>query len=276
MDFIPLSSRVVTPLSGSSWTALCSPFSSSRTRFWRSLTPRLGRVSSSGMASSLRAALRDPFLIWFTFLLWAQGQTLAYLPHCRFCVLRPPVPKCPCARSKPEVIGKLVASYVAVLVLASFGMHTTWHRLYVHRPTRFPCPPAQFIAVGDSNQKYLAKSLCLSLLCWFWRHAAFIPPGKDSAFSGHPFPSKKVGFAARTQGACSQRRCGESLRAKFQRVSSEDRRTPIRGQAVKQSAEMRSALVFFATAQSCRWRASVLSLCQSTSWGALKHGSQGT
>ena len=135
MDFIPLSSRVVTPLSGSSWTALCSPFSSSRTRFWSSLTPRLGRVSSSGtMASSLRAALRDPFLIWFTFLLWAQGQTLAYRLPCRFCVLRPPVPKCPCARSKPEVLGKLVASYVAVLVLASFGVHITWHRLCVQRP----------------------------------------------------------------------------------------------------------------------------------------------
>ena len=40
-------------------------------------------------------------------------------------------------------------------------------------------------------------------------------------------------------------------RAKLQRVSSEDCRTPFRGQAVKQSAEMRSALEFFATAQSC-------------------------
>ena len=33
----------------------------------------------------------------------------------RFCVLRPPVPKCPCARSKPEVLGKVVVSFVAVL-----------------------------------------------------------------------------------------------------------------------------------------------------------------
>ena len=41
-------------------------------------------------------------------------------------------------------------------------------------------------------------------------------------------------------------------RANFQRVSSEDRRSPVRGQAVNQSAEMRSALEFFATAQSCR------------------------
>ena len=32
----------------------------------------------------------------------------------------------------------------------------------------------------------------------------------------------KHGFAARTQGACFQRRCGESPRAKWQRVSSED------------------------------------------------------
>ena len=64
----------------------------------------------------------------------------------------------------------------------------------------------------------------------------------------------KHGFAARTKGACSQPRCGESPRAKWQRVSSEDRRTPVRGYAVKQSAEMRSALEFFATAQSCRER----------------------
>ena len=38
--------------------------------------------------------------------------------------------------------------------------------------------------------------------------------------------------------------------ATLQRVSSEDRRTPVRGQAVEQSAEMRSALEFFATGQS--------------------------
>ena len=39
-------------------------------------------------------------------------------------------------------------------------------------------------------------------------------------------------------------------RAKLQRVSSEDCRTPVCGQAVKQSAEMQSALEFFATALS--------------------------
>ena len=54
--------------------------------------------------------------------------------------------------------------------------------------------------------------------------------------------------------ACSQRRCGESPHVKLQRVSSEDHRTPICGQAMKQSSEMRSALEFFATAQSCRER----------------------
>ena len=58
--------------------------------------------------------------------------------------------------------------------------------------------------------------------------------------------------------ACSQRRCGESPRAKLQRVSSEDRRTPVCGQAVKQSAVMRSALEFFATTQSCRERGGAL------------------
>ena len=41
---------------------------------------------------------------------------------------------------------------------------------------------------------------------------------------------------------------------KLQRVSSEDCRTPFRGQAVKQSAELQSALEFFATAHSFRVR----------------------
>ena len=68
------------------------------------------------------------------------------------------------------------------------------------------------------------------------------------------YQSLKVVFTARTQGACSQRHCGESPRVKLQRLSSEDCRTPVRGQAVNQSAEMRSALEFCATAQSCRER----------------------
>ena len=51
----------------------------------------------------------------------------------------------------------------------------------------------------------------------------------------------------------AHRRCGESPSAKLQRVSSEDCRTPVRGQ-VKQSAEMRSALELFATAHSFRER----------------------
>ena len=41
---------------------------------------------------------------------------------------------------------------------------------------------------------------------------------------------------------------------KLQRVSSEDHRTPVCGQAVKQSAVMLSALEFFATGQSFRER----------------------
>ena len=76
---------------------------------------------------------------------------------------------------------------------------------------------------------------------------ACIPLGTDSACSGHPFSSFKVGFTARTQGACSQRRCGERLHVKLQSVSSEDCRTPVRGHSAKQNAEIRSA--FFATAQ---------------------------
>ena len=46
--------------------------------------------------------------------------------------------------------------------------------------------------------------------------------------------------------------CGESPRSKLQRVSSGDCRSPVRGQAVEQSVEMRSALEIFATAHSCR------------------------
>ena len=41
---------------------------------------------------------------------------------------------------------------------------------------------------------------------------------------------------------------------KFQRVSSEDCRTPVRGQTVKQRAEIRSAFEFFTIAQSFRER----------------------
>ena len=44
--------------------------------------------------------------------------------------------------------------------------------------------------------------------------------------------------------------CGEVPSAKLQKVSSEDRRTTFRVQAVNQSTEMRSVLDFFATAQS--------------------------
>ena len=51
----------------------------------------------------------------------------------------------------------------------------------------------------------------------------------------------------------------ESPRAKLQRVSSEDCRTPVPGQTVKQCSEMRSALEFFATAQS--------TLLPTTLWG---------
>ena len=57
---------------------------------------------------------------------------------------------------------------------------------------------------------------------------------------------------------CRLPRCGlyrmlpstlwETPRVKFERVSSEDCRTPVRGQTVKQSTEIRSAFEFFATA----------------------------
>ena len=100
--------------------------------------------------------------------------------------------------------------------------------------------------MGDQNQKYLAKSLCLAWLCWCWRHAACIPPGTDSACSG---PKLKGRLHSAHTGSMFPTTLWESPRAKFQRLSSEDCRTPVRGQAVDQSAEFRSALEFFATAQ---------------------------
>ena len=86
--------------------------------------------------------------------------------------------------------------------LASFGMHSTWHRFCV---------------------------------------------------LSHPFPSLEHA-PNDVVGKVPVRSC---------RLSSEDCRTPFNGQAVKQSAEMRSALKFFGTAQSCRERqfpSTVLSL----------------
>ena len=46
-------------------------------------------------------------------------------------------------------------------------------------------PPSESGGAGSA----LAKSLCLAWLCWCWRHAACVPPGADSACSGHPLPS---------------------------------------------------------------------------------------
>ena len=44
---------------------------------------------------------------------------------------------------KPEELGKVVVSCVAVLVLTSCGMLSTWHRFCVLRPPVPKCPPAQ-------------------------------------------------------------------------------------------------------------------------------------
>ena len=43
----------------------------------------------------------------------------------------------------------------------------------------------------------------------------------------HIREQEKRGLAVHSQGACSQRRCGKCPRAKWQRGSSEDRRTPV-------------------------------------------------
>ena len=55
-------------------------------------------------------------------------------------------------------------------------------------------------------------------------------------------------------GIAEQRLFGESPRLKLQRVSSEDLRTPVLGQPVNQSAELRSSWVCFATVYSFRER----------------------
>ena len=68
--------------------------------------------------------------------------------------------------------------------------------------------------------------------------------------SEHFKTKPRVSLPDEINGACSQRRCGESPRSKLQRVSSEDLRTPVLGQAVNQSAEVQSAMEFFATAHS--------------------------
>ena len=92
------------------------------------------------------------------------------------------------------------------------------------------------------------ESLCLALLCWCWRHAACIPPGTDSACSD---PKLKGRLHSAHTGSMFPITLWESPCSKIQRLSSGDFRTPVRGQAVKQSAMMRSALEFFATAQLC-------------------------
>ena len=46
-------------------------------------------------------------------------------------------------RSKPEVLGKVVVSCVAVVVLATCGMRTTWQSFCVLRTPVPKCPPAQ-------------------------------------------------------------------------------------------------------------------------------------
>ena len=57
-----------------------------------------------------------------------------------------------------------------------------------------------------------------------------------SSWSGSEAECRVSVFLAR-----SHRHCGESPRVEFQRVSSEDHRTPVRGQTVKQSADFRSS-----------------------------------
>ena len=101
----------------------------------------------------------------------------------------------------------------------------------------------------ESHVETRSTSRCvLQLLCWCWRHAACIPPGTASACSG---PKLKGRLHSAHTGSMFPMTLWESPRSKIQRFSSGDFRTPVRGQAVKQSAMMRSALEFFATAQSC-------------------------
>ena len=102
-----------------------------------------------------------------------------------------------------NAVGTVVVSCVAVLVLTSCGILSTWYRLCVLRP---PVPKCK----GRLHNAHTGSMLPTTL----W----------------------------------------ESPRSKLQKVSSEDRRTPVLGQAVNQSAELWSALEFFATAHSFRER----------------------
>ena len=77
--------------------------------------------------------------------------------------------------------------------------------------------------------------------CRFYSEATLPENRAAQACDGHCGPITTL--------SCTQRRCGESPRSKFQRMSTEDLKATVLGQAVNQSAEMRSALEFFATAQ---------------------------
>ena len=132
-----------------------------------------------------------------------------------------------------------------MLVLASFGMHTIWHRLCVHRPL-------------------VSNVLLLSLLQWeihtrsTWKSRCVFRCCVGSGVMRHSYHLSKI---LRPQATRSQVKRPSSQRAHREhapndvvekvpvrslRVSSEDRRTPVRGQTVKQCAELRSALESFA------------------------------
>ena len=185
MDFIPLSFRVVTPLSGSSWTALCCLFSSWRTRFWKKLDATTGKGKLIGHGGFFFAHGSARFFLNLVYVPLVGPRPDSGIPT-TLQILRA---QATCSQVSPSSVETRSTWQTSCVLRDCVGVGViryAYHLAQILRAqaTRFQCPPAQFIAVGDSNQKYFTKSLCLSWLCWFWRHAAITTPGKYSASSG--------------------------------------------------------------------------------------------
>ena len=171
------------------------------------------------------------------------------------------------ASQKPSVaaaaqfrnVGKVVVSSVALLVLASFSeVLASLSAACLPLPMR-DCPTTDLfrqISIrlhSTHTGSILPTTLCGKSPCSV---AASVTRRLQNSSSWTDSETESRGAVCL---ACSQSRCGESPRVKFQRMSSEDCRTPVPGQTVKQCSEMRSALEFFATAQS--------TLLPTTLWG---------
>ena len=124
----------------------------------------------------------------------------------------------------------------------SFGSETV-HIVFSLEACEGPnaCPRAKLQRVSSEDRRTPVRGQAVEQSAEMRSALEFFATGQSfrEGCQAYTFADRaRLGFTAHTQGAFSQRRCGESPRVKLQRVSSEDCRTPVRGQAVKQSAEM--------------------------------------